>query len=139
METRTFACPQCAAALTVPGDAKMVRCAYCGSEVVVPPDLRGGPSGGAASSGVSGSPQAGLARSALAFGIAGLVTSIVFPFAGPVFDILALVAAAQYNSRLRAKPQPVPPDEMRQLRAGVALAFIGLIFLAVWVVLFLGG
>jgi DNA-directed RNA polymerase subunit RPC12/RpoP len=36
----TFECPKCGAALDEPGDRKDVKCPFCGSLVIVPPELR---------------------------------------------------------------------------------------------------
>jgi DNA-directed RNA polymerase subunit RPC12/RpoP len=40
-ETKTFKCPSCGSTLTPAGKEKMVQCAYCGSSVIVPEELRG--------------------------------------------------------------------------------------------------
>src|SRR5512138_2055016 len=48
---RTFECPSCGASLQSPGGASTMTCAYCGTSVVVPQDLRPSPipnTGGAA-------------------------------------------------------------------------------------------
>ena len=68
LTARTFECPHCAAALTAQAGETMVRCPYCGSEVLVPAELRAASAPPAAATpgqaGVAASPRAGLARSA---------------------------------------------------------------------------
>ena len=39
-EAKSFECPNCGAALTAGGAEKEVRCAFCGSSVIVPVELR---------------------------------------------------------------------------------------------------
>ena len=40
-DAKTFKCPSCGSALEPDGDEKEVKCAYCGSTVIVPQELRG--------------------------------------------------------------------------------------------------
>jgi DNA-directed RNA polymerase subunit RPC12/RpoP len=39
-EAKSFECPKCGSALTPDGDEKEIKCAFCGSTVIVPEDLR---------------------------------------------------------------------------------------------------
>ena len=39
-DAKTFKCPSCGSALEPDGDEKEVKCAYCGSTVIVPEELR---------------------------------------------------------------------------------------------------
>ncbi len=39
-ETKTFNCPSCGASLTTTGKDAELKCPYCGSTVIVPPELR---------------------------------------------------------------------------------------------------
>jgi len=39
-EAKTFKCPSCGSALEPNGDSKEIKCAFCGSTVIVPEELR---------------------------------------------------------------------------------------------------
>jgi DNA-directed RNA polymerase subunit RPC12/RpoP len=40
-EAKSFECPKCGSALTASGIEKEIKCAFCGSTVIVPEELRG--------------------------------------------------------------------------------------------------
>ncbi len=42
-EAKTFKCPSCGSALEPDGDEKEIKCAFCGSTVIVPEELRDQP------------------------------------------------------------------------------------------------
>ena len=39
-DAKTFKCPSCGSALEPDGDEKEIKCAFCGSTVIVPEELR---------------------------------------------------------------------------------------------------
>ena len=39
-EVKSFNCPNCGSPLTAQGPSKEIKCAYCGTSVVVPEELR---------------------------------------------------------------------------------------------------
>src|SRR2546430_2064532 len=95
---QTFECPHCGAALTAHGSGTVVKCPYCGSQVVVPVDLRAAPppppppplADWSIPARYGAYRQPGYeARRAMIFGITGLILSCLFFPVGLVFDIIA--------------------------------------------------
>ena len=137
-EQRDFDCPSCAAALRVTGYETQVRCAYCGTTVVVPQELRvpppptyppppiypppGYPLPAAAPARPSST-----ANAAMTSGIIGLVFGCVFlPLSLPLF-IIALVLAWSYTNQRRQNPHvPAHPADAGRIRVAQVTSVIGL-------------
>jgi hypothetical protein len=135
-----FDCPSCAAALRVTGYETQVRCEYCGTTVVVPPELRHPPPPAYppppppvyhppplyAPPPAAPRPSS-TASTAMVLGLIGVPLSCFFLPLGLPLSISALVLAASYNNQRRQHPHaPAHPADAGRIRVAQLTAALGL-------------
>jgi hypothetical protein len=138
-EQQDFACPSCAAPLRVTGYETQVRCEYCGTTVVVPPELRHPPPPvyppppppiypppHYTPPAATPARPSSTASTAMTLGLIGLGLSCLFPMLGVPLSIAALALVASYNNGLRRQPGAVHPADAGRIRVAQITAAIGL-------------
>lgn len=140
-EQRDFDCPSCAAPLHVTGYETQVRCEYCGTTVIVPPELRHPPPPvyppppppiypppHYAPPPAAPARPSSTANTAMTLGLIGLALTCFFPILGIPLSIGALGLAWSYNNGLRQNPQAVAhPADAGRIRVAQITGAIGLI------------
>lgn len=120
-EGKRFVCPSCGSALNPSGDVPQVKCAYCGTMVIVPPELRSAPSPTLVVQPTTSESEPAEASGGCR-GLVGLVALFVIVFA--VMGVVIFIVQAD-----RSSPTPFTPiAKISPTPAGfahVALSFGG--------------